>query len=169
MREHTRVLRNMSSSSRSYADVVPRRFDPPSTTAHGKRLVRDVGVAIGLPFNFNYDSSSDEADMLAFLCSRLAPKERVRTVVEHENLLRALAESVVKRVGLVGCMIMKRGTQAEETIALRNPVLAFAILAKSSDTLFVAAKTPNLTPELLARMLITFDPRLAALAEGGKL
>lgn len=167
MREYTRVLRNMCSSSRSYADVVPRRFDPPPTTARGKQLANDIGVAIGLPFNLS--GATDETDMLRFLCERLVPKKRARTAVECENVLRALADSAVKRVGLVGCMIMKRETQSVETTPLHDHVLTFAILVKSSDTLFVAAKTPNLTPELLVRRLVTFDPRLVALARGGKL
>lgn len=84
-----------------------------------------------------------------------------------EEWLRAVANAVIQDLELVGCAILKnRCKQNSKTVLLHDPVLAFAILSKSSERLFVASKTPNLSVNLLDRELITFDPRIVALVGG---
>ena len=48
MKEKSRLLKNMSSSSRSSVNVRPRRVDPPSAITQGAKVRSDIGVLIAL-------------------------------------------------------------------------------------------------------------------------
>jgi hypothetical protein len=92
-----------------------------------------------------------------------------------EDMLRHVADESVAEFKLVGCAIVGvvpgagTGVPSESFLSTVYPLscsrLALAILAKSSDKLFVASKTPNLHPDTLYRQLIIHDLRFVAIEE----
>jgi hypothetical protein len=170
MNETVQHLRNMSSYSRSTVSVQPRHVEPPPTTARGARVRGDAGVSVALSRTL----IRGDCVPLWILADAILPKERrSKNLTELERTLQSFADAVIARARLIGCVIMydQKQLQAsranQQTIApIADDGLAFAILAKTSDRLFIATKTPNLAPHLLQRTLVTFDPRIVTLAGG---
>ncbi|MDO8599145.1 MAG: hypothetical protein Q7S02_03470 [bacterium] len=170
MIEATPRIHNMSSSSRSSVSVQPRRVDPPPTTARGARVRGDAGVSVALERQLIRDDL-----VLPWLAEALIPAaKRPKDPAEFEDALRTLANATITHAGLIGCAIMHdleqlrkvSGRSGTTVVPMRNHALAFAILTKTSDRLFIASKTPNFDSNLLRRKLVTFDPRIVAFVEG---
>lgn len=169
MNEQLPHLHNMSGSSRSTVSVQPRHVDPPPTTARGARVHGDVGVSIAL------SRTLIRGDLaLPQLAEAILPRvKRSKNPAALEQELRSFADAAITRLGLIGCVIMHDPKQLQASggrhgtiTPIANNGLAFAILTKTSDRLFIATKTPNFAPHLLQRTLVTFDPRIVALAGG---
>ncbi|MDZ4284834.1 MAG: hypothetical protein U1A28_03345, partial [Patescibacteria group bacterium] len=146
MREIARALHNMSSSSRSTAYVKPRRVESPPTLAHGASVRSNRGVTISLR------TSADEESFLKGLHDEILLGALCTTIEED---LRDIANRTVIEHGLIGCVLVHlySGTLSKATSlrSLTCPKLKLALLSKSSDRLFVASKTPNLSISLLYR------------------
>ena len=73
--------------------------------------------------------------------------------------LRALIERETERLGLRGCALV-RAPRAGETSPRAGLLLSLVVLSKSSDRIFLSAKTPMLDAQTLSRKLVSTDPRL---------
>lgn len=159
------------------ASYTPRHIELPPTRATGAITKRTECVRIAL--DLKNVSDSHEA-LLRALHHRFTQKEWMMRALSFfhrqkndvpplsvcEDELRTIADATIKKFGLVGCILLVPEKEIKQrglpsVLNLDNHDLAFAILTKSSDRIFVAAKTPNLTSEMLLRELYTFDPRIA--------
>ena len=172
MKEKIRALRNMSSSSRSTAYVQPRRVEPPPITANGAQIRSGVGVLISLRaladqlWGGQDGFSWNVTDWNASVRKILSLVDPCYKGIDPEEDARQLASSTVSKHGLIGCAIVQPyGDKFKQAVLLRCPRLTLSILSKSSDRIFVASKTPNLSRDVLWRKLVTFDQRIAALEE----
>lgn len=169
MKEKTSILNNMSSSSRSSVNVRPRHVDPPTL---GAKIRSDVGVLISLPEAMGqslFDPAKiDEAEFLSEMTKKLIPGSKSMKPKECEERLREFANSVIEKYKLVGCITLSLKKSSKKVEPLKNLELVFAILSKSSESIFVASKTPNLSTQLFERMPITYDPRIIAILEAEK-
>jgi hypothetical protein len=179
MKEKSALLGNMSSSSRSMADVRPRRFDPPApppTEATGKKIRGDVGAAISLRVALTKEQAQidlalwekarlDEGFLVELLCGVLDPAQAAVLTLESERRewLRTLADQTIREHKLIGCVMLTQLRSREVRLQTLPPRLAFSLLSKSSERLFIASKTPNLTINVIEREFQTFDPRIVAL------
>lgn len=174
MNERTNHLHNMCGSSRSSVAVQPRHVEPPPTTARGARVRGTTAVLVSLTESCRRHGIAfprDDAQLTANLRQWFAlPGTSSRDDVED---LRNVADEAIRAVGLVGCVIFqerrqvdRQGNRPSNDVVLTDIRLVFAILTKTSDRLFIATKTPNLSINLLTRELVAFDPRLIAIAGG---
>ena len=185
MSERTPILNNMSGMSRSTARVTPQRVEPPPIIAHGEKINSSTWAYISLFPNCNATRKKQLWDSI--ICSEALFAERLFAYLtkelsseDAELTLREIAETKISEHYLNGCMIIQPNAGRFKHL-IKNPlgskhrvackqvdkVLSFAILSKSSGSLFVASKTPNLTPELLNRSLLTNDPRILKILKGG--
>ena len=73
--------------------------------------------------------------------------------------LRALIEKETQRLGLHGCALV-RAPRAKEIAGSADLLLSLVVLSKSSERIFLPAKTPLLDAQTLSRKLVSADPRL---------
>lgn len=164
MTEHIPILANMSSASRSTVSINPYqlvRVDPAS-------LKQDTAVLVSI--SELLETAMDvpiTAHLYEFFCGHGVQRHADGTpnVDSCENKLRMLANNRIRAAGIVGCAIMQPKASFRKKVIIADVLLSFAVLTKSSEKLFVASKTPNLSVSLLERELITYDPRLVALVE----
>lgn len=175
MKERTRILNNMSSSSRSSVSVRPRQVDPPSAITRGAKIRSDIGIRISLPYAFYGGPSNtairiDESKFLLQLMKKLFSRSEIGDILKCEEQLRTLANKTIEKYELAGCMTLSYGSAKNDRKIepLKNPELVFAILSKSSKTLFVASKTPNLSAQLFEKAPVIYDPRIIAIWEAEK-
>ena len=84
--------------------------------------------------------------------------ELLRAALGVEDL-RETIETETARLGLRGCALVS-GPRDGETLPPARLLLALVVLSKSSNRIFLAAKTPLLDEETLSRELVSADPRL---------
>jgi hypothetical protein len=73
--------------------------------------------------------------------------------------LRAAIERATERLCLRGCALV-RAPRGGETAGRAGLLLSLVVLSKSSDRIFLPAKTPMLDAQTLSRTLVSTDARL---------
>lgn len=178
--QHERnVLHNMSGCSRSYETVRPRQVPNPTSVARPETVITGAAVAetclvrVDLPLRMK-PRTLDPGQLLGMYQLILgALGEPIPNTTEAgESQLRTVADRAMTKYELVGCFLVSAERSHHEAgltvLELIDPVLALAILAKSSGSICVAGKTPNLSLHLLTRTLWTRDPRLIQIAKAGR-
>ncbi|MBI4434152.1 hypothetical protein HY632_05245 [Candidatus Uhrbacteria bacterium] len=180
--EQSALAHNMSGASRSTVTITPRPRDErawrdppaPETVASGAAVRGRTAVRVSLKeaCQANRIMMTRHPDTV---CRGLRSLIAKHVPAEHDDadVLCAIAEETISAQRLVGCIIFQEQDafmreNQNRTFRwgrIRDLRLAFAMLTKTSDRLFIASKTPNTAPELLLRELVTFDPRVVALAE----
>ncbi|MBI2483134.1 hypothetical protein HYV74_03065 [Candidatus Uhrbacteria bacterium] len=165
------LAHNMSGASRSTVTVKPL---PSKTTASGAAVRGRTAVRVSLKeaCNANHIIMTRHPNTVCRGLRSLVAKH-VSAAQDDAEALCAIADATICAQRFVGCIIFQeQGSVIRENLnrpfrwgRIRDLPLTLAILAKTSDRLFIASKTPNVTPELLLRELVTFDPRIVALAE----
>lgn len=133
----------------------------------GSKMIKRSGALISLSEALGNKafkiSKIDEEKFILEMAKRLIPRAPLKDLDKCEDLLRELANQVILDNKLMGCFTVSKKRSDEKLRPLMDPKLVFAILSKSTKSIFVASKTPNLSPEIFERELIVNDPRIIKL------
>ncbi len=133
----------------------------------GSKMIKRTGVLVSLSEALGNKafkiSKISEDEFILEMAKRLIPKAPLKDLDKCEDILRKMADQVIISHKLIGCFTISKKRSDKNPKALKDPRLVFAILSKSTKSIFVASKTPNLSPEVFEREFVVNDPRIGKL------
>jgi hypothetical protein len=111
------------------------------------------------------------ADLGAFFANDEGPWSAILAAVglrssvgDSREALRAAIDAETRKRALAGCALVSTACTTAQAVDIEDPMLALILLSKSSNTIWVARKTPILDASTLARRISTRDARFRGAA-----